>query len=119
MPLEVKVYLSDIQVSCEAIQTYVRGETLDNYLQNRFLRSAVERELGIIGEAVNQALKLEPNLEQVLSDAKSIVGFRNLLIHNYARLIHSQVWEIVQVYVPKLLEETRAELERLNQEDGV
>lgn len=112
MPLEVEVYLQNIRVCCQAITECVQGKTLEDYLTSRMLRSAVERELSIVDEAVNQAVKLETALEQALSDSKRIIGFRNILIHNYARVSPELVWEITQVYIPKLLEEVGAELQK-------
>lgn len=115
MPPKLRVYLRDILSSCEAIAEYVDGKSLEDYLTSRMLRSAVERELILIGEAVNQATKLEPALAQTLSDARRIIDFRNLAVHAYARLRADRFWEIATQHAPNLLEEARAELMRLEQ----
>ena len=84
----------DILSAIEAIEEFTQGQTYETYSQNRLLVSAVERQLGIVGEAVTQLLKLEPDIR--VSAVKDIVGFRNILIHNYARVSQAVVWKIVQ-----------------------
>ena len=43
-----------------------------------WLQSAVERQFEIIGEDLNQALKLDPSLATAISRSADIVAFRNL-----------------------------------------
>ena len=112
MPPNAKMYLRDIAVCCEAIADYLRGKTVEDYQNTRLLRAAVERELITIGEAVNQALRLEPNLTNVLSNARRIINFRNLAVHAYAKLQADRVWDIATNHVPELCEEVKKELER-------
>ena len=52
MQREPRAYLADILESCEAISTALSGMQIDDYLSNRLVRSSVEREFNIIGEAV-------------------------------------------------------------------
>ncbi len=111
MPLDVLVYLSDIVKSCEAIADYLIGETEESHLQSRKTRAAVELELIIIGEAVNQAFKLRSDLE--ISNAKRIIGFRNIAVHNYTRIENDVVWLIAKQFVPILLSEARTEMQHL------
>jgi hypothetical protein len=57
---EVKKYLLDIQISLNSIHEFLGDEMgFDSYKANKLLRRAVERELGIIGEATNKLLKIE------------------------------------------------------------
>jgi len=72
------------------------------------LRSAVERQLGIIGEAATQALRHFPEIEQEISDLQKIIAFRNRLIHGYVEISDEIVWAIATVDVPKLLGEVEA-----------
>ena len=113
MPPDAKVYLRDIVVSCEAIADYLQGKTLENYRKTRLLRAAVERELITIGEAVNQALRLEPKLTNVLSNARRIIDFRNLAVHAYAKLTADRVWDIATHHVPLLHNEAKEALRKL------
>ena len=79
---QAKKYLSDILHALELIEKFTVDITdFNDYLSDLKTQSAVERQLGIIGEAVNNYDKRFPNSS--LKFAKSIVGFRNRLIHAY------------------------------------
>ena len=81
MQHEIKKYLLDIQISIESIHEYL-GEkrNFDEYKGTKLLRRAVERELEIIGEAVNKILKLDPSFP--IPEARRIVNLRNWVIHS-------------------------------------
>ncbi len=66
------------------------------------LRSAVERQFEIIGDALSQLLKLEPALESKFTHCRRIIGFRNVLIHNYWSISHDIVWGILESDLPIL-----------------
>lgn len=68
------------------------------------LRSAVERQFEIIGEALNQLCKIEPNWAERIPDLAQIVAFRNLLIHGYAFVNDLTVWNTIESSLPKLYE---------------
>jgi uncharacterized protein with HEPN domain len=71
-----------------------------SYQNDKLRRRAVERELEIIGEAINHALKVEPTLN--ISDARNIVGLRNWLIHAYDSVDDALVWSVIEKYLPNL-----------------
>lgn len=60
------------------------------------LRSAVERQFEIIGEAVNQFTRAAPALADRIPDVRQIIDFRNVLIHGYAGINHRTVWRTIQ-----------------------
>lgn len=60
------------------------------------LRSAVERQFEIIGEAVNQFTRAAPALADRIPDVQQIMDFRNVLIHGYAGINHRTVWRPIQ-----------------------
>ncbi len=103
-----EAYLWDIADSCRAIVGFVHGRNLSNYEQDRMLRRAVERELSIVGEAVSQATRHFPGLEESIGPVRQIVGFRNRIIHDYAEVDTEVVWAIVQNEVPRLLKKSEA-----------
>ncbi len=78
------------------------------------LRSAVERELEVLGEAMRQAIRLDPSLEPSIPDAKQVVAFRNWLAHACADIDEEIVRAIVQQDVPRLERDVRALYERLS-----
>lgn len=75
----------------------------DVYQDDLKTQSAIERQLVIIGEALNKLKKIEPNLE-ILND-KQIVGFRNRLVHVYDSIDNSIVWAIIKRHLKRLKEE--------------
>jgi uncharacterized protein with HEPN domain len=109
MPLEPKVYLLDILNAIKRIEKIISSQTYESYSQDETLVWAVERGLSIIGEAVTQLTKLEPDVN--LTSARQIIGFRNVLIHNYARVSQAVLWKIVQENLPVLKAEVMKMLE--------
>ena len=83
-------------------------KSLDDYLADALLRAGVERLLTIIGEALQQALKVDPSLAPKITDARKIVNFRNGLVHGYAAVEHETVWGVLENDVPSLEREIHA-----------
>jgi len=69
-PLELKKYLYDIQQACEKLTAFTENKTLDDYKADAMLRSAVERQFEIVGEALNQMSKTYPDSILRISDHK-------------------------------------------------
>jgi uncharacterized protein with HEPN domain len=60
-PHETKKYLFDIAEACDLIARFTDGKSFEDYHNDPLLRSAVERQFGIIGEALKMALQHDPN----------------------------------------------------------
>jgi len=99
---ESKKYLYDILEACEAIVEFVGNKTLADYDSDLFLRSAVERQLMIVGEALNQAVRVDEGIEKQIEDAREIIDLRNVIVHGYAVVENQTVWGILQADLPKL-----------------
>ena len=78
------------------------------------LRSAVERQFEIIGEALAQLLRLDPNLRSRISDAGRIIAFRNRLIHGYSSVADDVVWGILEANLSSLRDEVATLMKELN-----
>ena len=76
-------YLYDIIDCCEFLLDFTSGKTVDDYKSDRPFRSAVERELQIIGEAIAQLNAVSPEMADQISEHRNIIGFRNVLVHGY------------------------------------
>lgn len=105
---ETKKYLYDMQQASQSLMAFLSGKGLDDYLQDELLRSATERKLMIIGEALNQLLRIEPEIEMQIPDARRIVDFRNILVHGYFAIEHETVWGILQKDLPLLTEKIKS-----------
>lgn len=114
MPLrDRRTYLWDIAQASRHIASFTAGKTLAEYQTDVLLRSAVERQFEIIGEALNQALRHFPELASRISTSQQIIAFRNRLIHGYATIVTDVVWAIIVEDLPQL----RAEVEQLLAEE--
>jgi len=99
-----KKYLSDIIRAIELIEQFSASTTsFQEYLSDLKTQSAIERQLSILGEAVNKFDKLQPEL--TLENARKIEGFRNRLIHTYDAVDPSMIWAIIRKHLPLLKEE--------------
>ncbi len=109
MKREIKKHLYDIKISIESIYEYL-GDKRDflEYQNNKLLRRAIEREIEIIGKAMNRALNEDPDLE--IENARKIVDTRNWVIHGYDKVDDVIIWEIISKHLPKLKEEIEAYL---------
>jgi uncharacterized protein with HEPN domain len=104
MTEQSKKYLSDIIRAIELIEQFSAStDSFQEYLLDLKTQSAIERQLSILGEAVNKFDKLQPEL--TLENARKIVGFRNRLIHSYDAVDPSMIWAIVKNHLPLLKEE--------------
>jgi len=102
-------YLSDIIQAIELIEDFMNSITsYADYVNDLKTQSAVERQLGIIGEAVNKFDLLLP--EESLEHARKIVGFRNRLIHAYDAVDSSMVWAIVKKQLSPLKDEAKKKI---------
>ena len=111
MRLEIKKYLYDIQYAIGLLKEFTGDKKFADYERNTMMRSAVERQFEIIGEAMAQLAKLDPALASRISKYQRIISFRNVLIHGYADVDNRLVWDVIQTNLPTLAREIDALLE--------
>jgi uncharacterized protein with HEPN domain len=107
MRLESKKYLFDIQQAGSLLSEFTRSKTLDSYRDDPYLRSAVERQFEIIGEALHRPSRSDPETIGRITEYRRIIAFRNVLIHGYDALSHDVVWDIIQTKLPILQSEVK------------
>lgn len=99
-----KKYLSDILQAIVLIESFTIGiKDFDIYLSDLKTQSAVERQLGIIGEAANHFEKLNTGIK--IETMRQIVGLRNKLIHSYDIIDPSIIWAILRNHLTPLKQE--------------
>lgn len=103
MQLEARKYLFDIQQAARRLEEFTAGRTFEHYVADAMLRSAVERQFEIVGEALAQLRKLVPEASGAVTDAARIIAFRNILVHGYADVDDRLVWNIVETKLPTLI----------------
>jgi uncharacterized protein with HEPN domain len=82
------------------------------------LRSAVERQFEIVGEALNRLSKEDPTAAERIPDLPHIVAFRNILIHGYAMVDDRIVWEVVTTQLDHLGDTLTEVAEEIGAVDG-
>jgi len=97
----------------ERIGRFVAGKSFDDYLNDELLRSGVERQFEIIGEAMTRLSKADRALAERITDYRKIAGFRNALIHGYDSIDDETSWNIVIDKLPILQRELKALLPTL------
>jgi uncharacterized protein with HEPN domain len=104
MDEKILKWLFDVKSSINEIDSFFLNNEKDflKYRLNTMLKRAVERNLEIIGEAINRILKYEPNFEQEITNSKPIIGLRNQIIHAYDNISDEAIWSILINYLPKL-----------------
>lgn len=75
--------LVDALDAIAASQEFVAQRSLLDYANNKMCRSAVERQLEILGEACARLVKLEPSLVESVVDLRLAIDLRNRIIHGY------------------------------------
>jgi uncharacterized protein with HEPN domain len=110
MQIKIQKYLYDIKVAIDSIADYIgENKDFDAYKMNKQLRRAVERELEIIGEAANNILILDPDIN--IENARKIVDLRNWVIHGYDKVDDIIIWGIITKHIPVLKEQIELLLE--------
>ncbi|MDL2208700.1 DUF86 domain-containing protein [Parabacteroides sp. OttesenSCG-928-O15] len=101
--------LNDILISIEEIESYFKKETmLYAIFKNDILRQrAVERNVEIIGEAINRILKREPTFQ--LPNSRAIIDTRNRVAHGYDSVTPEFLWGLIIKHIPVL----KVEIEKL------
>ena len=99
MDINIKTCLLDINRSIDEIFEFL-GDQRDFYAYQKDLKTkkAVERNLEIIGEAVNRILKFDNTFP--LNEARNIIGTRNRIIHSYDNISDEVIWTIVSRELP-------------------
>jgi uncharacterized protein with HEPN domain len=115
MKLEVKKVLYDLGESIELIASFTQAKQLRDYKTDVLLRSAVERQFEIVGEALNRLKKIDQSVVEKITDYQRIIGFRNVLAHAYDMISDEIVWDIVQNKLPQL----RQDITDLKREFGI
>ena len=97
---DVRICLFDMVRAADAVLRFVEDRTFEQYTSDLMVRSAVERQLEILGEAMSRALKIEPGIAAHLDEARGVVDFRNVIAHGYDVLSDRTVWDIAVNHVP-------------------
>ena len=104
----IKKHLQDILTAVEKIESFFghKPKLFEDFYSNLCLRRAIERNIEIIGEAMNRILKTDRNI--AITNSRKIVDARNYIIHGYDSLSADILWSMVINHLPKLEDEVTA-----------
>jgi uncharacterized protein with HEPN domain len=101
MEHEIKACLKDIEQAIIEIYGFLPKErNFFEFQKDLKTRKAVERNIEIIGEAMDRILKIDPDIK--ISDSRKIVDTRNRIIHGYDVVSNDVIWLIVNKSLPIL-----------------
>ncbi|WP_436413951.1 HepT-like ribonuclease domain-containing protein [Petrimonas sp.] len=108
----VSKHLGDILIAIDEIDDFFvdSSKKYDEYLNDLKLRRAVERNIEIIGEAMNRILKSDTEI--TITNARKIVDTRNYVAHGYDSLLPDILWSIVINHLPLLKKEVELLLQK-------
>jgi uncharacterized protein with HEPN domain len=95
-------YLWDMLTAARAVVDFTRERTLDEYSNDLMLRSAVERQVEIIGEAARRVSESFRSEHAEIPWSK-IMGQRHVLAHDYGEIKQDRLWQVATVHVPALI----------------
>lgn len=110
MPTRLPKHLHDGLTAALLAVEFCSGMDSASFASNVLVRSAVERQLEILGEACRRALDVSPDLRERLPDMALAIGLRNRIIHGYDKLDHGLILETVQRDLPGLAAQLRLSL---------
>lgn len=107
MDEKVEKYLYDVLACVERVESFFgdKPKLFAEFYSNVLLRQAVERNIEIMGEAMNRILKIEPEIN--ITNARKIVDARNYIIHAYDSLSADILWSIIINHLPLLHKELK------------
>ncbi len=102
MKRDAKSLLWDAHHAATVIASITAGKTFADFDRDIVLRSAVERQFEIIGEALAQLTRADAATAAKVPDLRQIVAFRNVLIHGYAVIEPGRIWRTIEENLPPL-----------------
>jgi uncharacterized protein with HEPN domain len=103
MQPDAAALLWDVHEAAMKFGRFTAGLDERSYSADDLRKSAVERQLEIVGEAFNKLRLCDPETAQQVPDLARIIGLRNILAHAYAVIDDSVVWSAASQRVPELL----------------
>ena len=107
-----RVRLQHIQDAILDIVSYTKGISFEEFEANSMILFASVKQLEIIGEAANNITKHFQTIYNEI-EWRTIIGLRNLLVHEYFGIDKEIVWGIIKKDIPKLQKEVNRILEQI------
>jgi uncharacterized protein with HEPN domain len=105
MPRDSQKFLNDIRERATYVVEFMADKSLEDLTDQRLIRSSVERELMVLGEALYQLHRQSPAIAEQISAWRQIIGFRHVLVHGYDSVDMQVIWDAIQNDLAPLIAE--------------
>ncbi len=112
MNIEIRNHLWDIRNAANLITDNTADISFEQYEENEMLRSAVERQFEIIGEATRRLANDDQSVAEKITGYQTIIGLRNRIAHEYDNIANKTIWNTIENNLPTLLSEITTLLEQ-------
>ena len=106
MKRDPRPYLHDVAEAAARLGDMIASKTLDDYVGDILLRSAVERQLIVIGEALYQLRSYFPEVAKRIPNSHRFITFRHVLVHSYNQVEPDVAWGLMETGLDKLIKGT-------------
>lgn len=103
MQPDAAALLWDVRRAGRLIADFTAARSWNDYSNDPMLRSAVERQFQIVGEALNRLSRVDGQTAERIPELARIVAFRNILVHAYTDIDDAVVWRAATSRVPQLV----------------
>lgn len=103
MRREAGAHLWDAAEAARLVREFARGKTLTDFNSDLVIRSAIERQLEILGEALNRLRRDDSDTGIRVPGLDRIVGMRNVIAHQYGEIDYEILWRATTTDVPALI----------------
>lgn len=103
MQPEAGAHLWDAAEAAKLVHEFLRGKTMVEFNSDLLIRSAVERQLEILGEALNRLRRDDADTALRITDLDKVIGMRNIIAHEYGDIDYEIVWRAATTSIPLLM----------------
>lgn len=102
MKRDPRPYLHDVSEAAARLASMIAKKSLDDYVSDVMLRSAIERQLIVIGEALYQLRMYFPDVAKRIPDAHRFITFRHVLVHSYNQVEPDVAWGLMETGLERM-----------------
>ena len=113
MPSRLPKHLFDALTALRLARQFSHGLSFDAFVSDVLVRSAIERQLEILGEACQRMVQADADIRQRVPETRFAIGLRNKIIHGYDRIENAVVYDTLMHDLPVLEDQLSQELARL------
>ena len=94
--------LLDVHHACLEIEQFSSGESATTIQSNRRLQLILHKLLEIVGEALDQLSKTDPETTSSIPNLHRFVDMRNQITHGYETVNYLIIWQVAEQHIPPL-----------------